>query len=102
MKLGCHCSHERKLRIMKSGAGWILAGALLALVPKCPLCLAVWFGLLFGIKLSAPSATSLYITVTTLCSIALIIFVIRQIRLAFHHSSPQHHAPPCPHRISSF
>ncbi len=87
MNAPCQCSRERTRRVVKNGAGWIIPGTMLALLPKCPLCLAAWLSLLFGIGLSATMATTLYITLITLCAVTALVFLIRQIRAALRQSS---------------
>jgi hypothetical protein len=55
-------------------AGWIVPGALLALMPKCPMCLVAYVALCSGLTLSCSSAhilmrtlTALYIGTLALC-----------------------------------
>ncbi|MGA7234854.1 MAG: hypothetical protein WBY44_04200 [Bryobacteraceae bacterium] len=47
---------RRPVRRLFSGAGSILPGAALALLPKCPLCLAAWLTAMTGIGFSAAGA----------------------------------------------
>lgn len=62
----CHCSRGKKLRAVKNSAGWIIPGVVLALLPKCPLCLAAWLSLVLGIGMSATAATVLHTLLITL------------------------------------
>lgn len=78
MSTPCHCSRDKTLRAVKNGAGWILPGVMLALLPKCPLCLAAWLSLLLGIGLSATTARMLHTALIVLCTVTLILFLIRQ------------------------
>lgn len=56
-------------RISGTAAG-ILPGALLILLPKCPLCLAAWLTAATGIGITAPGATWLRATLATLTILA--------------------------------
>jgi hypothetical protein len=75
----CHCSREKKLRAVKNSASWIIPGVMLALLPKCPLCLAAWFSLVLGIGISASAATALHTTLITLCLLIGITCLVRHI-----------------------
>ena len=60
-------------------AGWILPGALLALMPKCPICLAAYVALCTGFTMSCSSAHILMRTLTALCIGTLALCVIRRV-----------------------
>lgn len=87
MKSNCHCCREDKVRAVKNGAGWVVPGVMLLLMPKCPLCLAAWSSLLFGIGLSASVATALHTALIVLCLAAIFLFIIRQLLLFFRQTS---------------
>jgi len=48
-------------------AASILPGAALVLLPKCPLCLAAWLGLMTGVGVSAVAAAYLRGAIVVLC-----------------------------------
>ena len=58
----------------KEAAGWIVPTATLALLPKCPACVAAYVALATGIGISLPAAAWLR-TVLLLVSIAALTFL---------------------------
>src|SRR5216684_2031050 len=60
-------------------AEWIVPGALLALMPKCPMCLAAYVALCSGLTLSVSSAHILMRTLTALCIGTLALCVFRRV-----------------------
>ena len=67
------------LRRWRRVAGWILPGALLALMPKCPMCLAAYVALCTGFTVSCSSAHILMRTLTALCIGTLALCVVRRV-----------------------
>jgi len=89
MNSSCCC--QRKLRTddearqqkswlsrVRGVAGWILPSALLALMPKCPICLAAYVALCTGFTMSGSSAHILMRTLTVLCIGTLALCVVRR------------------------
>ncbi len=70
-------------RLLRRGAevaGWVLPGLLLALMPKCPVCLAAYVSLATGISLSLPVAGSLRVLLLVLCAASLVILACLSLR----------------------
>ena len=64
--------------------GWIIPGVILAILPKCPMCLAAYVALWTGIGLSLSVATHLRVSLLML-SVGLILFMAaKNIRRLIH------------------
>ena len=59
---------------------WIVPGAILALIPKCPICLAAYIALWTGLGLSVAAAANLRVLLIIVCVMSLIFLATRQTR----------------------
>jgi hypothetical protein len=76
----CDARQQRTwLRRAREVAGWIVPGALLALMPKCPMCLVGYVALCSGLTMSYSSANILMRLLTALCIGTLALCVVRRV-----------------------
>jgi hypothetical protein len=69
-----------RLRRGREIAGWIVPSATLALLPKCPVCVAAYVALATGLGISLPTATYLRAMLVVLCVASLVLITARRLR----------------------
>lgn len=62
----------------RRGAQWLVPGAILALLPKCPMCIAAYIALGTGLGISIPAAARVREVAILLCVSALGFLAARQ------------------------
>lgn len=74
----CSASRATKTRRLASLAAWALPGGLLAIMPKCPLCVAAYVAMATGLGLSFSAAWILRWGLIAGCVSILLGLVVRQ------------------------
>ena len=83
MKAKQCCQNPRPRAFLRSCvdiAGWMVPSAILALLPKCPVCLAAYLMMATGISISVAAAVSLRAFLVVVCVSSLVLLGRRYIR----------------------
>ena len=92
------CCHATKapfqgqslLRPIHKLATWLLPAAVLALMPKCPACVAAYIALATGLTISLPTATYLRAALIALCVAAWVLIIAWRVRSSMAHRLRHH------------
>jgi hypothetical protein len=76
----CTCQNLKLPRRTTGLAQWLTPIATLALIPKCPMCLAAYVAVATGLGISIPTATYLRLTLITASLAALVYLTYRKLR----------------------
>ncbi len=82
------CRPASRLHPFGELAGWMVPGAILAVLPKCPVCVAAYVALATGAGISLPTATWLRASLAALCVAALVYVAGRRLFALKDTASP--------------
>ncbi len=76
MKADC-CARHR----IGGTAGWLVPTAILAALPKCPMCFVAYFAMVTGLGLSVPAAARVRGLIVLICAASLAYLAAKEFRL---------------------
>jgi hypothetical protein len=74
------CARPTRLRRGIEAIEWALPGAILAVLPKCPMCVVAYIALFTGMGVSVSAATYLRTGMIVLCVASLLFLAARAVR----------------------
>ena len=87
MSAPCRCQTARdtapsapRWRRFAGVVSWVFPTTALALIPKCPACVAAYVALATGIGISVPAATHLRTSMVFVCAASLVVLAVRRIK----------------------
>ena len=100
MSACCDAASDRKTstwaRRVREIFAWVLPGAILVLVPKCPACLAAHVMLWTGLGLSLSTATYLRWVLLSLSAVALLFLILKRFsRIGTSFKQSDKETKPC-------
>ena len=60
---------------------WLVPAAILAVLPKCPMCFVMYFAMVTGLGLSVPTAARFRTLIVLMCAASLACLAAKQFRL---------------------
>jgi hypothetical protein len=66
-----------RLRRLRGSLSWLLPATLLALMPKCPVCVAAYVALLTGVGITIPAAAAIRTAMIAACLASLAFLTLR-------------------------
>jgi hypothetical protein len=79
----CHQDERKPMSVLRrSGevAAWAIPATILALMPKCPVCLAAYVAVWTGIGLTLSTASYLRTVLLAACAVSLLFLVAKYVR----------------------
>jgi hypothetical protein len=70
-------------------AGWLIPGATLVLLPKCPVCVAMYVALFSGVGISLASASKLRTSLLVLCIATLFCLALKRLAKKFSSTADE-------------